>query len=225
MPPALPDQPAYPPPPPPLPPPYPVPPPAAPPPYPLPAPTAPAAPATSPLVAAQTPPPTAESLGQWGLGLDLGLSGVLPDFGLLATFRPYAWLHAQVGAGYNLISPGIRCGATVINPWFFPVSLTGEAGHYFEGDANGMVNSLTGEGGDIAVLRKVSYDYGNLLVGLAWGGKHFVFYLRAGVTAMRATLKSFQEAVSKTSGAPMETSDPSLSYHGPTLKLGLLAFY
>jgi hypothetical protein len=213
---------AYPPPPAAPPPVYPPPPAGLPPVYP---PQALPAPAT-PAVAAQAPAP-AESAkpGKYGAGIDLGISGVLPDFGLLATWRPYAWLHAQAGLAYNIISPGIRCGATVINPWFVPISLTGELGHFFEGNANGMIKSLTGQDSDIAVLRKVSYSYANALVGFTSGGQHFVYYVRAGFTRMWATLNNFDETVSKMAGSSMETSDAKLSYFGPTLKTGMLVLF
>ena len=205
---------------------YPPPPAPGPPVYPMPA-GAPPASAAAPGIALQAagPEPAQEPPGKWGAGLDLGISGILPDLGLLATWRPYPWLHAQLGPGFNVISPGLRCGATVINPWFFPISLTGEIGHYFEGDANGMVKSLTGQSSDIAILRKVSYDYANALVGFTSSGRHFVFYFRAGVTTMRATVNNFQETVSKLGGTTMETSDARLSYYGPTVKFGMIALY
>jgi hypothetical protein len=175
----------------------------------------------------QSPPlaPVAETLGEWGLNLDLGISGILPDFGLLATWRPYSWVHAQVGAGFNLISPGIRGGLTTINPLVIPFSLTGEVGHYFDGNANRLVNSLTGQGNDIAILRQVGYDYVNVLVGLTSGGKHFVYYFRTGMTYVRATVHDFQETASSLAKTPVEASDVHVTYHGPTLKFGVIAFY
>jgi hypothetical protein len=150
---------------------------------------------------------------------------VLPDFGLLASWRPYAWLYGQAGVAYNLISPGIRGGATVTNPWFVPLSLTGELGHFFEGDANGLIRRLTGQSSEIAVLQKVSYSYANALVGFTSNGQHFVFYLRAGVTRLWATVNNFQETVSKLAGESMETADAKVSYYGPTLKLGMIYLY
>jgi hypothetical protein len=180
----------------------------------------------APAVAAQAaPPPATPAPGKYGAGVDIGFSGVLPDLGLLATYRPYVWLLAQAGLAYNFISPGIRCGATLTNPWFVPVSLTGELGYFFEGNANGMVKSLTGQDSDIAVLRKVSYGYANALVGFTSGGQHVVYYLRAGFTRMWATLNNFDETVSKLAGTSMETSDARVSYFGPTVKLGLVVLF
>jgi hypothetical protein len=177
------------------------------------------------VAAEAAPAPTPARPGQWGAGVDLGFSGVLPDFGLLAAWRPYSWLHAQAGVGWNLISPGIRGGATVVNPWIVPISLTGELGHYFEGDANGLIKSLTGQDSDIAVLQKVSYNYANLLVGFTSRANHFVFYFRAGVTSMWATVNNFEETVSKLAGTSMETSEAKVSYYGPTAKFGLVVLY
>jgi hypothetical protein len=192
--------------------------------YPAPLPAPP--PGPPPVVAAQAPPPAAEEpLGKWGAGVDLGFSGVLPDLGLLATWRPYSWLHAQAGVGWNILSPGIRCGATVVNPWFVHVSLTGELGHYFDGDANGIIKDLTGQDSDIAVLKKVSYTYTNALVGYTSSGRHFVFYLRAGMTRMWVTLHEFDKTVSKLAGNPIEASDAKLSYTGPTAKFGMIVLF
>ena len=211
-----------------MPPAYPVPPTGPPPPYPPPPAGQFRGDQSQPAAAAQAARPAAPGAqppGQWGLGLDLGVSGVLPDAGLLATWRPYRWLHGQLGFGYNIISPGIRTGITAINPWYFPISLTGEAGHYFNGNANSAVSSLTGQGSDVAILRAVGYDYANLLAGITSGGQHFVFYFRAGMTYMRATINNFQESASKLAGSSMEASNPQLTYHGPTLKFGMIVFY
>jgi hypothetical protein len=157
--------------------------------------------------------------------LDLGVSGVLPDAGLLVTWRPVRWLHAQAGGGFNIISPGLRAGVTAICPRILPFSLTAEAGHYFQGNANAVVNGLTGQGDDIAILRKVGYDYANVLLGLTSGGKRYVYYFRAGATFLRTTLSNFQETVGQIAATPVEASDLHLSYHGPTVKFGMIAFY
>jgi len=159
-----------------------------------------------------------------GLGLDLGVSGVLPDTGLLLTLRPGAWLQLQLGPGYNGLSPGLRAGATLVNPFVIPLSFTVEGGHYYEGDANRAVHWFSPETKDVASLRHFSYDYVNLLGGLAFEGRHFCFYLRGGVTWMRTTVKNFSQSVNEVAQVDLQASDPKIHYRGPSAKIGFLVF-
>ena len=193
--------------------------------------------APSPATSGQTPAASSQAVAQvalvkapssrnsyYGLGLDLGVSGILPDAGLLLTLRPWRWLHLQLGPGYNGLSPAIRGGATIVNPYFVPLSLTWEGGHYFEGDANKAVRWFRDGTQDIASLRRFSYDYMNVLGGRTVGGRHFCFYIRAGVTWMRATVKDFQQSVHDIAQVDLQASDPKVGYRGPTAKIGMLFF-
>jgi len=159
-----------------------------------------------------------------GLGLDLGVSGVLPDTGLLLTLRPGAWLHLQLGAGYNGLSPGLRAGVTLINPIVIPLSLTLEGGHYYEGDGNTAVHWFSPGTRDVASLRHFSYDYLNLHVGLAFESRHFCFYVRGGVTWMRTTVKDFSQSVHDIALVDLQASDPKIQYRGPSAKIGFIVF-
>ena len=159
-----------------------------------------------------------------GLGLDFGISGVLPDTGLLLTLRSGAWLHVQVGPGYNGLSPGLRAGATLVNPIVIPLSVTLEGGHYYEGDANKAVHWFSPGTRDVASLKHFSYDYLNLLGGLVFEGRLFCFYLRGGVTWMRTTVKDFSQSVHEVAQVDLQAADPKIHYRGPSAKIGLLVF-
>ncbi len=156
----------------------------------------------------------------FGVGIDLGISGVLPDAGLLLTARPVRWGHLQLGAGYNGLAPGIRGGLTLINPWVIPLSLTWEGGHYFEGDANRAVRWVDSDAKANASLRRFAYDYMNLLGGLSVGDSSFAFYLRFGVTWVRTTVHGFEQTLRETTKLDVTAADPTVHYRGPSLKVG-----
>jgi hypothetical protein len=159
-----------------------------------------------------------------GLGIDFGVSGVLPDAGLLLTARPGTWLHVQLGAGYNGLSPGVRAGVSLINPIVIPLSLTLEGGHYFEGDANKAVHWFSPDTRDITSLKHFSYDYMNLLGGLTIQERHFCFYIRGGVTWMRTTVKDFSQSVQEVAQVDLQAEDPKVHYRGPSAKIGVIVF-
>jgi len=164
------------------------------------------------------------STPHYGLGLDFGVSGVLPDAGLLLTLRPWQWMHIQLGPGYNGLSPAIRGGVTLVNPYVVPLSLTWEGGHYFEGDANKAVRWFGNETQDVASLSRFNYDYMNVLGGLIFGEKHLLFYVRGGVTWMRTTAVDFQQSVHDVAKLDLQASDPRIRYRGPSAKFGVMYF-
>lgn len=159
-------------------------------------------------------------LRRFGVGIDVGISGVLPDAGLLLTARPVRWSQLQLGAGYNGLAPGVRGGLTLINPFVVPLSLTWEAGHYFEGDANRVVHWVDSSVQSNASLRRFGYDYMNLLCGLSIGDRDFAFHLRFGITWMRTTIHGFEQSVREATKLDLTASDPTIHYRGPALKVG-----
>jgi hypothetical protein len=159
-------------------------------------------------------------LRHFGVGIDFGLSGILPDAGLLLTARPVRWGQLQLGAGYNGFAPGVRGGLTVCNPFVIPLTLTWEAGHYFEGDANRLVHWVDSNAKSNVSLERFGYDYMNLLGGLSVGDRDFAFYLRFGITWMRTTVHGFEQAVRETTKLDVTASDPTIHYRGPALKVG-----
>ena len=167
--------------------------------------------------------PTA--IGHYGLGVDFGLSGPLPDAGLLLALRPFRWVQVRAGAGYNWLAFGVRGGVTLVNPVAVPLSLTCEGGHYFEGDANKVVRWFSSNVQEVGSLRRFSYDYLNLLAGLEFGERDFSVYIRGGVSWMRTTIKDFAQSAQDVAQVDMQASDPKVSYRGPTLKLGTQYFF
>jgi len=176
------------------------------------------------LAASSSAAPEAQKIRWLGVNADLGVSGVLPDTGLLLALRPVRWAHGQIGIGYNTIALGFRGGVTLVSPIVFPLSLTLEGGHYYEGDANRVVHWFNSGTRDISSLRHFSYDYMNLLAGLALQSRHLTFYIRGGVTWMRTTINNFAESVNDVTQVGLQADDPKLSYRGPSAKLGLIVF-
>jgi hypothetical protein len=109
-------------------------------------------------------------------------------------YRPFYWLRAHGGLGYNLISHGVRAGASIVPlpSWFSP-SLTLEAGHYFEGDANAMVRRFDADHEDSALLERVGYTYANAQVGLNFGSKWATFYIQGGITFLNGSIHGISE--------------------------------
>ena len=168
---------------------------------------------------------SATAIGHYGLGVDFGLSGPLPDAGLLLALRPFRWVQVRAGAGYNWLAFGVRGGVTLVNPVAVPLSLTCEGGHYFEGDANKVVHWFGSNVQEVGSLRRFSYDYLNLLAGLEFGERDFSVYIRGGVSWMRTTIKDFAQSAQDVAQVDMQASDPKVSYRGPTLKLGTQYFF
>ena len=177
------------------------------------------------LIGSGAHPSSSTAVGHYGLGVDFGLSGPLPDAGLLLALRPFRWVQMQAGAGYNWLAFGVRGGVTLVNPVAVPLSLTCEGGHFFEGDANKAARWFSNNAQEVGSLRRFSYDYLNLLAGLELGGKNFSVYLRGGVSWMRTTIRDFAQSAQDAAHVDLQASDPKVSYRGPTLKLGTQYFF
>jgi hypothetical protein len=162
--------------------------------------------------------------GHFGLATDFGISAVLPDAGLWLVARPVRWGEVQLGGGYNGLAFGLKGGISLVNPFVIPLSVTGEAGHYFEGDANSVVQWFKSDAKYNASLSRFSYDYMNLLGGLSVGQGDFAFYIRGGVTWMRTTVRDFQQSVRDATKSDLTVSDPVIHYRGPALKIGIHYF-
>jgi hypothetical protein len=150
---------------------------------------------------------------------------MLPEVNLLGLYEPFVWLRPFVGLGYNLIGMGFKGGVTVVSPVMMPLSFTAEGGRFFSANANATIRKLTDQNTDVAALRKVGYDYANLLLGIEAGSAGARFYLRAGATYLRASGHEFAETLSRAGVAVSRSSDPRISYRGPTIRLGLLWFF
>jgi hypothetical protein len=167
----------------------------------------------------------------------LPLVGVMMDAGVpdganaSLVFRPYSWLRAHGGGGYNMISPGIRAGATLV-PFASGPSATIEAGHYFDGDANGLARRFAGSTFSSALLERVGYDYANAHLGLDFGSSRVVFYIHGGMSYIRAQIHNFDtvvasEASENGGNGSTEISvkkDPTVTAWVPSAKLGLIVY-
>lgn len=166
-----------------------------------------------------------------------------PKFGVMAdagapdgangslVFRPFSWLRAHGGGGTNMISKGVRLGATWL-PFGSGPSATLEAGHYFDGDANGLAQRFAGSTFSSPLLQRVGYDYANAHLGLDFGSSRVVFYIHGGMSYIRATIHNFDSVVA---GAASENggngstevsvkSDPIVKAWVPSAKLGLIVY-
>jgi hypothetical protein len=175
--------------------------------------------------AAAVAEPLSPALPHFGLSLDVGI----PDGAVLAgVVRPADWVRLSLGLAYNAISPGVRVGAT-FTPFHFLItpSLTVEAGHFFVGDPGSKFNVLVGSSGTAAEdFQHITYDYGNLHLGMEIGGARFSGFLHVGMSYVHAQVHDFQAALQKNTSDPtLEADDPSLRFTVPSLKLGLLFYF
>jgi len=165
------------------------------------------------------------------------LLGVMVDAGVpdganaSLVFRPLSWLRAHGGGGTNMIGKGVRVGATLL-PFGSGPSATLEAGHYFDGDANGLARRFAGSTFSSPLLERIGYDYVNAHLGLDFGSRRAVFYIHGGMSYIRATLHNFDSVVASTAsdnGADGSTeiavkSDPIVKAWVPSAKLGLIVY-
>jgi hypothetical protein len=170
--------------------------------------------------------PVARPLPKLGLGVDAGF----PDGAALSgVYRPFSWLRAELGGSYNMISKGVRGGLTLV-PFGMGPSATLEAGHYFDGNANGIASKFTGGGhSDNAILQRVGYDYANAHLGLDFGVRRVVFFIHGGMSYIRASVHNINSEIPSGMGSAGGTTvsfnqDPIVRVITPSVKLGFV-FY
>src|SRR5262252_4826295 len=165
------------------------------------------------------------------------LFGVMMDAGVpdganaSLVFRPLSWLRAHGGGGTNMVSKGVRIGATLL-PFGSGPSATLEAGHYFDGDANGLAQRFAGSTFSSPLLQRLGYDYVNAHLGLDLGSGRVVFYIHGGMSYIRATIHNFGSVVAGAAtenGANGSTevsvkADPIVKAWVPSAKLGLIVY-
>jgi hypothetical protein len=168
-----------------------------------------------------------ERLAIGGLLLDAGV----PDGLMLsAVVRPAWWVRLHAGAGTNSIGAGIRGGAA-LTPFGSGPSLAVEAGHYFEGDANGLAQNFSGTSSEAsAVLQRIGYDFANAHLGLEFGQERVLFFIHGGVSYMRTTVHDVGSALAGDSATSEPTTititkDPTVVAVAPSAKVGLIAYF
>ena len=162
---------------------------------------------------------------KYGAMLDLGVpDGIVTSF----VFRPIKMARVHAGLGYNGISPGLRLGAAFL-PFGWGPSLDLDYGHYFEGDANGLVGLIAGANDEQSeLLSSVGYDYVNLRAGMELGGDRFTFFARGGLSWVHTTLHNIDSLLTpkdgQTNGKTQITvpQDPVLNALAPSLQLGFI---
>ena len=172
--------------------------------------------------------PSAPRLPAVGVMTDVGL----PDgAGASLVVRPAKWLRLHGGGTYNMISAGLRAGATLL-PFGWGPSLTVEGGHYFDGDANGLVRKFAGSSYQSnAVLERIGYDYANAHLGLELGVRRVTFYLHGGMSFIRASIHNVDQAIQSGTASDGSSStqltvkqDPTIRAFTPSAKLGLIVY-
>jgi hypothetical protein len=164
--------------------------------------------------------------GRWpvlGAMVDAGV----PD-GLIGSVvvRPWKWVRVYGGAGSNSVSTGWRGGLALLPFGAGPCAAV-EYGSYGQGDANGLVRSMTGgDFGGSPLLEKVEYQYANAHAGLEFGGRRFTFFVHAGVSRVWAQLHGGGGTLGNTGTDTVVQvgSDPKIKAFGSSLKIGLILF-
>jgi hypothetical protein len=179
---------------------------------------------------ASPPPPSKPSLPLLGVMADAGI----PDgFQGSLVFRPAFWLRTSVGGGYNMISKGVRAGLSLL-PFGRGPSLTVEAGHFFDGDANATARKFAGAGfQDNALLDRVGYDFANAHLGLDFGYQRVTFFIHGGMSYVRGTVYNLGSVVSTnpainnvdSNGLEVAFKGPvTVKAIGPSAKIGLIVY-
>jgi len=172
--------------------------------------------------------PPAKALPVVGVMADVGL----PDgAGASLVYRPLKWLRVTGGGTYNMISSGLRAGASLL-PFGWGPSLTVEGGHYFDGDANGLVRKFAGSSYQSnAVLERVGYDYANAHLGLDLGYRRVTFFIHGGMSFIRASVHNVDQVIQSNSGSSSSSDttvsvkqDPIIRAFTPSAKLGLIVY-
>ena len=171
--------------------------------------------------------PTAAKLTAVGVMADVGL----PDgVGASLVYRPAKWLRLTGGGTYNMISSGLRAGVSLL-PFGWGPSVSLEGGHYFDGNANGLVRKFAGSSYQSnSVLERVGYDYANAHLGLDLGFRRVTFFIHAGMSFIRASVHNLDEAIqsqqqsSSSSTTLSFKQDPIIRAITPSAKLGLIVY-
>jgi hypothetical protein len=132
-----------------------------------------------------------------------------------------------------MISYGMRAGVALI-PFGSGPSAILEAGHYFDGNANGLARKFAGAGfQNNALLERIGYDYVNGHLGLELGSRRVTFYIHGGMSYFRATVHNLDTVVQNQAAANGgDTSsttvsikqDPIIKAWTPSAKLGLIVY-
>ena len=185
-------------------------------------------------IALVAPVPSKRPLPSIGVMADAGI----PD-GMQGSlvWRPWRALRLSVGGGYNLISKGVRVGATLL-PFGRGPSGTLEAGHYFEGNANGQAAKVFGPGIASSALgpslQHFGYDFVNAHLGLDFGYKRATFFIHGGLSYVQTHLSNIDAIFNNQpsidgqgASGPQVTARQGADVKaiGPSGKVGLIIYF
>jgi hypothetical protein len=154
-----------------------------------------------------------------GLMVDAGL----PDGAQGAIlYHPTGAVRLHAGGGYNLISPSVRGGVSLLPlSW---IALVVEGGRYFDGDANPLMQRLRGDDDyHHDGLSRVGYDWASAHLGLELGGDHVRFTVHAGYSYVRTDLRDADALVGAGDQLRFERA-PQIRGLVPSARIGLILY-
>lgn len=163
---------------------------------------------------------------KFGVMLDVGA----PDgIGASGVVKPLSWLRLHAGATTNTISFGLRGGVSLLPlSTFVAPSLNAEAGHYFGGDYNKVLERFGGtvDNGS-TLIRDVSYDYASATLGLNIGpADGWTVFLNVGISYWAFSVDDTEEFLQESTNDPDLTSTPlKVRFTSPSLKLGFIYYF
>lgn len=188
-----------------------------------------AAPLFAALTAAAAPSAAHASPWQLGVSADVGV----PDGGTASvSVAPLSMVRLHAGISHNLVSPGMRFGATLVplSTWITP-TLSLDWGRYQEGDANPMVRRFSGDDSfESKALERFGYDYANAHLGLELGRSWGTFFLHAGLSRITAVAHELDsELQDMDDGGSSDTTvtfaqDPTVTAWTPSARLGFIVY-
>lgn len=167
---------------------------------------------------------------------DTGTIGIMTDVGVpdggtaSLVYRPLRAIRVEAGVAHNVVSPGVRGSLSYLplSGWFTPVLSVGY-GRFFERDANGIAQQVSGDSTlSSPLLEKVGYDFANARVGIELGKKYFTFFIHAGVSRVTGTIHNVDRVAgdqsSSSSMVSVTSTDPKITVTGVSANLGFI-FY
>lgn len=143
-------------------------------------------------------------------------------------YRPISQFRFHAGATHNMITTGVRAGVSIVplKSWFSP-SINFDAGSYQEGDANPLVQMISGDSEfHNDQLEKVGYRYANAHLGLELGRQRATFYLHAGGSYIAGKVRNLDAATDGTGATTVSfTTDPDVRLLTVSAKLGLIIYF
>ena len=158
--------------------------------------------------------------------LGLMLAAGVPDGANGAlVYRPWSFLRIHAGGGHNLMAPGVRMGIDLL-PLGAGITLSADAGHYFNGDVNSLMRLVTGDKGmSVDALTKVGYAYANFHLGFEVGQKYATFYLRGGVSYVNGVVRDPGSSKIDPYTDITFNGDPRIKAWTPSARAGLIVYF